>query len=446
MTEIPTVQAFDDFERVALPVIKPYRSQFGAVWFHEAGRKPPRREWLIKDLILARSFGIVYGPPGSGKSFLVSDLMLTCAAAALTVQQDVSWFGYKVNPFGVVYIVAEGADDFMIRLHAWRITRAIDPNAVLPFVFLPTSIDLRSENADTPRLIEEIKSIDIEMWNKCGVRVGAVVIDTFSRAIAGGNENDSAVMTSLVKHCGQIQEAVNVAIIGVHHGGKEAGRGPRGHEALLGAADFSWEVIPRSDESPTNKWIIRKFKAGPFGRSHDFVLNPITVDKDDDGDDITSCVVAPRDPNERTKVGGENEEDGVNISSSEIDFLSVLAIAIEQNGVPKPQGHPSGRNVSLIVSNDKVRELFWDRYSVTEVGTEEHKRERLKKRWQRATKGLLRKNIIAHSDGYLWFTGRKAKGIRPRGIVEEYDRAPRSRPQPDDALLSELENETLGGL
>lgn len=140
MTAMPSIQTFEEFERAALPVIKPFKSQFGAVWFHEAGMKPARREWLIKDLILARSFGIIFGPPGCGKSFLIADLMLTCSAAALSARAE--WFDYSVNAFGVVYLVAEGADDFTIRLHAWRLTHGIEPDAVLPFVFLPTSIDL----------------------------------------------------------------------------------------------------------------------------------------------------------------------------------------------------------------------------------------------------------------------------------------------------------------
>lgn len=414
MTDLPQIEAFEDFERAALPIIKPFKSQFGAVWFHEAGLKPARREWLIKDLILARSFGIVFGPPGCGKSFLMADLMLTCAAAAIGARSDAEWFGYKVNPFGVVYVVAEGADDFVIRLHAWRLENGIDAEAILPFVFLPTSIDLRSDDADTKRLVDEIQGLDREMRDKCGVGVGAVVLDTVSRALAGGNENDSAIMGSFIRNCEAIQKALNVAVIGVHHGGKEAGRGPRGHESLLGAADFTWEVTPRTEEVPTNKWIVRKFKAGAAGKSHDFQLKPRTVDEDDEGDPITSCVVAQRDGSS----SGTVREEGINPSSSEIDFLRVLGEAIEADGVIPPAGLPVSRNVTFVVHRERVKERFHDRYAVTEDGDDKHVYERLRARWKRATNSLLKKNVIDASGDWIWFTGRKVRGVRLRGVAE----------------------------
>lgn len=413
MTAMPSIQTFEEFERAALPVIKPFKSQFGAVWFHEAGMKPARREWLIKDLILARSFGIIFGPPGCGKSFLIADLMLTCSAAALSARAE--WFDYSVNAFGVVYLVAEGADDFTIRLHAWRLTHGIEPDAVLPFVFLPTSIDLRSDEADTKRLMEEIRGIDIEMREKCGVGVGAIVVDTVSRALAGGNENDSAVMGGFVRNCEAIQKELKLAVIGVHHGGKEAGRGPRGHEALLGAADFTWEVTPRADGQPTNQWVVRKFKAGAAGKSHDFVLTPIKVDEDEDGDDVTSCIVKSRGPSEG---GGEGRDEGVTPTSSEIDFLRVLGDAIEGDGTVPPEAIPTPRNVLLIANREKIKERFYDRYAATEVGDADHIENRLRQRWSRATRSLLKKNVISASGDWIWFTGKKVKGTRLRGVAE----------------------------
>lgn len=443
MSELPRIQTFEEFERAALPIIKPFKSQFGAVWFHEAGRKPARRDWLVKNLILARSFGIVFGPPGCGKSFLMADLMLSCAAAALEARrgEQGEWFGYRINPFGVVYLVAEGADDFTIRLHAWRLNQAVGLDEVLPFVFLPTSIDLRSDEADTKKLAEEIKGLDIEMREKCGVGVGAVVVDTVSRALAGGNENDSAVMGGFVRNCEALQKALRVAVVGVHHGGKEAGRGPRGHEALLGAADFTWEVTPRTDEEPTHKWIVRKFKAGAAGRSHDFVLKPLTVDYDDDNDPITSCVVVTREPKEGAS---EPREEGISPTSTEIEFLHVLGDAIEQYGVLPPDGTPVTRSVTLAVNRERVKELFHNRYAVTEDGDEEAVYNRLRQRWARATKSLLRKNVIGASGDWIWFTGKKVRGIRLRGVAESMADALRNATDAD--VASGVSQEELKGL
>lgn len=425
MTELPRIQSFEEFERAALPIIKPFRSQFGATWFHEAGRKPARREWLIKDLILARSFGIVFGPPGCGKSFLLTDLMLHCSAAALEARRAEAqeWFGYRVNAFGVVYLVAEGADDFVIRLHAWRLNQGIEADAVLPFVFLPTSIDLRSDEADTKKLVEEIRGIDAIMREKCGVGVGAIVVDTVSRALAGGNENDSAVMGGFVRNCETLQKETGAAVVGVHHGGKEGGRGPRGHEALLGAADYIWEVAPRTEEEPTNRWVVRKLKAGPAGAEHHFSLKPVRVDEDDAGDDITSCVVVSRD---RPEPGEAERNRGYPASGGEVEFLRTLAEAIERDGVIPPAEVPVSKNVTLIVKADAVKSLYRQTYASTEDGDEEAVDSRLRQRWSRATKSLVRNGVLGSKNGWLWFTGKKVRGVVLKGIAENMAEAMKS--------------------
>lgn len=423
MTFAPQIHDFEAFERVAVPVIKPFKSAFSATWFHEASRKPPRREWLVKDLILARSFGIVYGPPGSGKSFLVSDLMLSCAAASVNVNagEHGEWFDYRINPFGVVYVVAEGADDFVIRLHAWRLNQGVDPETVLPFVFLPTSVDLRSDNADTDRLKEEIKAIDFEMRGRCGVGVGTVVIDTVSRALAGGNENDSAVMGAFVRNSEEIQKSLGITVLCVHHGGKEGGKGPRGHESLLGAADFVFEVVPRAEERPYNSWIIRKFKAGAGGAEHRFALRPMTVDQDDDGDAITSCVVVSQSATDAA-MPEQAKKKLYQPTQTEVEFLRVLTDTIERKGFmpPKGDGAPKniGANVVLVVNAEDVREIFRERYAVTETGTDEQVSGRLRQRWKRATGSLLRNRVISSSDNLIWMTGKKVKGATVRGVID----------------------------
>ncbi|PZU95642.1 MAG: hypothetical protein DI527_00405 [Chelatococcus sp.] len=405
-------------EASALPWAPPapfVKRHFSGSWFHEISGERPKRDWLLKGLILAKTFGVVFGAPGSGKSFLVADLMLTCSVGALATRDHrPDWFGYKGRPFGVVYVVAEGRDDFIIRLHAWRIENKIPDDAVIPFFFLPTSIDMRSSDVDTMKLADDIRALSIEMKARCGVDVEVIVIDTVARALAGGNENASDVMGAFVINCGKLQEATGAAVLGVHHGGKEVGRGPRGHEALHGAADFEIEVAGATDEGP-NSWTVRKLKSGPAGASHKFRLKPLTVTTDEDGDPVTSCVViAPRETPEQ--VDAERAKKSLfQPTDVEASFLHVLGDAIEKNGEIAPHGIGASSNVKLVVNVQHVRDLWRDRMSATEAGSDDEIDAKLRTRWSRATKKLVKFGVIGSAKPFLWMTGREVKGVRLRG-------------------------------
>jgi RecA-family ATPase len=180
--------------------------------------------------LLSSAFALVYGPPACGKSFLVTDLLLTLAWATVDPKQAGEWFGHRIRkPAGVVYIASESPEDFEVRLHAWRMRNELAANVELPFVFLPTTIDMANGPAETKRLVEELRRIDVYFKVKFGVGVGVVAVDTVSRALAGGNENAPDVMGSFIKNCEALRDGANkTAIIAVHHSPIDGSR-PRGH-------------------------------------------------------------------------------------------------------------------------------------------------------------------------------------------------------------------------
>jgi hypothetical protein len=64
----------------------------------------------------------------------------------------------------------------------------------------------------------------------------AIVVDTFSRSIAGGDENSSKDVGWVVAQLDSLRVATQATVIVVHHGTKADGS-LRGHTALEGAAD-----------------------------------------------------------------------------------------------------------------------------------------------------------------------------------------------------------------
>jgi hypothetical protein len=116
------------------------------------------------------------------------------------------------------------------------------------------------------------------------------VLDTLNRSL-GGPEDDNH-MPAYVRAADAIREAFNCAVIIVHHCGVDGTR-PRGHTSLTGAADAQLECKRDTAGNITVK--VEWMKDGPEGDVITSKLEPITVGEDEDGDEITSCVVVPTD-------------------------------------------------------------------------------------------------------------------------------------------------------
>nr|WP_315474865.1 hypothetical protein [uncultured Sandarakinorhabdus sp.] len=88
----------------------------------------------------------------------------------------------------------------------------------------------------------------------------------------------------------RLQELTEGLVICVHHTGKDASKGMRGHSSLHAALDIAIEV-GRGDL--TRWWKAAKVKDGADDRTRGFKLNVIDLGIDVDGDAITSCAIEP---------------------------------------------------------------------------------------------------------------------------------------------------------
>ncbi|MEI2422068.1 AAA family ATPase, partial [Arthrospira platensis SPKY2] len=68
------------------------------------------------------------------------------------------------------------------------------------------------------------------------------MIDTLARSMAGGSENDSEDMGNLVRAADRLREEFGATVLFIHHSGKDATRGARGHSSLRAAVDTEIEV------------------------------------------------------------------------------------------------------------------------------------------------------------------------------------------------------------
>lgn len=261
--------------------LPPDASEFEDLTQLDAG-KPPRfvfqsadefmvsrpARWLIKGVLPQAGLAVVFGESGSGKSFLVLDLVL-----ALT--RGVSWRGLRTRQVRAAYIVAEGVGGFRGRLQAYRQHVAADLGEIFVLGDSPSLL----ATADVGDLIRGLQTLG---------QLGVIVIDTLAQTTPGANENSGEDMGKALAHCKRIHQATGALVLLVHHSGKDATRGARGWSGLKAAADAEIEVLRDGDRRALR---VSKLKDGEDGDELGFRLQPVVLGLDEDGDEVTSCVV-----------------------------------------------------------------------------------------------------------------------------------------------------------
>jgi hypothetical protein len=227
-------------------------------------------EWHVKHVIPKRGLIVVYGAPGSSKSFFVLDLVAHVA-------RGLPWRGHRVNQSKIAYVAAEGVAGFGNRLAAYSAHHDL-PLADLPVFVRGGSLML---NESAAGIAESVNALG---------GVGIVVIDTLAAVTPGANENTSEDMGEAIKSANIVMEATGASVILIHHANRQGEI--RGWSGLLAAADNSIRV-EHKEETGLRTARIEKQKEGKSSGQYGYNLKIVDLGVDADGDAITSCVVDP---------------------------------------------------------------------------------------------------------------------------------------------------------
>jgi hypothetical protein len=129
---------------------------------------------------------------------------------------------------------------------------------------------------------------DVEAFAKVLPTGCVVFIDTLNRAAPTSDENNSKDMGTMIEAAKRLQTLTEGLVVLVHHTGKNASAGLRGHSSLIAALDAAIEV---SRDGESRQWSVAKSKDGEDGNCERFKLKVERVGLDSDGDAITSCFV-----------------------------------------------------------------------------------------------------------------------------------------------------------
>lgn len=265
-------------------------------WFDEieiASTSP----YIVKGVLDAGAMSVVYGPSNSGKTFFALDLAYHIALGA-------PWRGRRIRQTAVLYLAAEGGAGVKNRFAALKQEHGV---LDVPMALRRAGLDLLHDKAD----LQEVVDLADEVRAKAPSLPLVIVIDTLSRIMAGGDENNAADMTALIRNVDTIRERTGAHIMLVHHTGKDTARGARGHSSLRAATDTEIEV---SIDDNARAAKVTKQRDNQGGETFPFALKAVTLGTDQDGDDITSCIVEAQNEAEyeaaakRTKGLGGNQK------------------------------------------------------------------------------------------------------------------------------------------
>ncbi|MEX0654659.1 MAG: helicase RepA family protein [Phycisphaeraceae bacterium] len=184
--------------------------------------RPP--VWLLRGMLERDTFALVFGDPGTGKSFLAIDW-------ACRVATGTPWRGHGVTAGPVVYVAGEGQQGFGRRIRAWSehqgVSLAGAPLFVAPAVAIP----------EMPQLGELAVAIDETL-----APPALIVLDTLARCFGGGDENSTQDMSRFVSACDALRRRYGCTILVVHHTGHADKSRARGAIALKAALDAEYRL------------------------------------------------------------------------------------------------------------------------------------------------------------------------------------------------------------
>jgi hypothetical protein len=352
------------------------RSGAGLSFYNELD-KPLPKNWIIKGVLAHGETSNWFGPPGSLKSALMTDL-------AIHVASKRDWRGYRAKrPWcGVLYLALERGAQVKRRLSAYRQKRGAAPD--LPIAVKSEIIDLLRE--DCVDLI--IKAVD-EVEKHFNCRVGLIIVDTISKGIAagGGDEDRARDTNAMLANLRRIEELTGVHIACVGHTGKDESKGHRGSSAHMGDVDLMVQISGDAVKTAT----VIKANDQEEGVLTTFKAEIIPLGTDEDGDEITTALVS----DEMVEGGKQKGKAKRRLTDSQSRAIELLNRCINEVGRPPPSNEypPKIRVVTL-----KEWHVMCERGGLSSAEKEEDR----DRAFRRAKDELQTLHRIACLDGFVW--------------------------------------------
>jgi len=216
----------------------------------------PAPQWLISGWLAPGDIGMLYGAPGTGKTFVALDVALD---AVLGQAAGGGQFAVP-RALRVAYCTSEGLSGLGGRLRAIGQRRGL----------LGSQLPGLAICAQLPQLFspgDDGAAAWVAAVQAAAVGPDIVILDTLHGATAGADENSARDMGVVLGSVRYIRAALGCAVLLVHHANKSGGY--RGSSALHGAVD----LMVRCEQDDGLRLSCEKLKDGAPWQPQNFRLS-----------------------------------------------------------------------------------------------------------------------------------------------------------------------------
>jgi len=135
----------------------------------------PPLMWRVQGILPTAGLATIFGPSGSGKSFLLLDLMAAVAEGR-------TWHSCQTAPCRIACLVLEGRAGFRQRVRAWERHNGRPYPQEVRFMMEDFGLNSNDDVTDLKAAIMAANGFDL------------ILIDTLNRAAPNADENSSSAM------------------------------------------------------------------------------------------------------------------------------------------------------------------------------------------------------------------------------------------------------------
>lgn len=327
----------------------------------------PPPKWLVHGLIPEKSLVVPYGPPKSGKTFIILSLGMHIAAGR-------SWFNHPVQEGAVVYIAGEGTGGMSTRVQAMMTKYGI--TADVPFFTVRRAVNFTNK--------DEVNALERDIREAIGaLPLRLLIVDTLARAMPGADENSAQEVGAVIAAADYLKEELSCTVALVHHEGKDGTRGARGTSALRGAWDAAYQITGSGKRS---KLVVVDQKEAEAGQSLSFFMEEVKV-----GLSRSSLVPVLDEAGEPEREVEQYEPSGQ--AGMMLRTLRDLMAGPESAILPPFSDMPTGDLRGIAV-------LMWRRHVYDKMPTVEADARR--QAFHRGMQTLMQRKLINVKDPWVW--------------------------------------------